>query len=78
MNVAWCAARRVPRSSAAASQRQGLEAAQHDASSEPGPVVERRDLREPLQQHLEDDPALQPRERGAQAVVDAPAQGRAD
>ena len=62
-------------SSRGASKRQGLEATRHDAAAEPGSVVERRDLREALQQDLEDDPALQPRQRGAQAVVDAPVPG---
>ena len=66
----------VRRSGAAASERQGLEAAQDNAVAEPGPVFEQLDLREALQQRLEDDPALKPRERGAQAIMDAPAQGQ--
>ena len=63
-------------SGASATKRQGPKAAQHDAAAEPGPRVEQLDLGEPLQQHLEHDPGLEPCELGAQAVVDAPAEAQ--
>ena len=67
---------RVTDSGANAAERQGLEASQHDAVAEPRAVVEQGDVRETLQQHLEDDPALKTCKRRAHAVVDAPPEGQ--
>ena len=66
---------RLTDSGSDAAERQGLEPPQHDAVTEPRAFVEQADLRETLQQRLEHDPAFEPRERRAEAVVDASPEG---
>ena len=51
--------------------RQRLKAPEHDALAELRALREQVHLREPLEQHLEDDPAFQACERSTETMVDA-------
>ena len=50
---------------------QRLKAPEHDGLAEPWALREQAHLREPLEQHLNNDPAFQARERSAETMVDA-------
>ena len=58
------------RSGPDAAKRKRFQATQHDAIAKAWPLVEKIDLREAFEQCLQDDPAFETRQRGAQAMMD--------